>query len=98
MAVDSVTSGSKTGGASETGTSSPSMRADQMGQDAFLKLLTVQLANQDPTSPQDNGEFIAQLATFSSLEQLTGINQKLTTLTELLTGTVPSGDSASEGK
>ena len=52
-------------------------RRSQMGKDAFLQLLVTQLKNQDPTAPQDNGEFIAQLATFSSLEQLTGIQQTL---------------------
>jgi flagellar basal-body rod modification protein FlgD len=52
-------------------------RADQMGRDAFLRLLTTQLAHQDPTAPQENGEFIAQLAQFSSLEQLTQIQRTL---------------------
>ena len=52
-------------------------RADQMGRDAFLRLLTTQLAHQDPTAPQDNADMIAQLAQFSSLEQLTGIHKTL---------------------
>jgi len=52
-------------------------RKDQLGRDAFLQLLTTQLAHQDPTAPQDNGEMIAQLAQFSSLEQLTQIQTTL---------------------
>jgi flagellar basal-body rod modification protein FlgD len=64
-------------------------RADQMGRDAFLRLLTTQLAHQDPTAPQDNGEFIAQLAQFSSLEQLTQIQQTLDSIASAL-GVDPS--------
>jgi flagellar basal-body rod modification protein FlgD len=48
-----------------------------MGQDAFMRLLLTQLQNQDPTSPQADGEFLAQLAQFSSLEQLQAMNKKL---------------------
>jgi flagellar basal-body rod modification protein FlgD len=48
-----------------------------MGKDAFLQLLTTQLAHQDPTAPQDNAQMIAQLAQFSTLEQLTQISAKL---------------------
>ncbi len=42
---------------------------NEMGRNEFLKLLVAQLENQDPTEPQDNGEFVAQLAQFSSLEE-----------------------------
>jgi hypothetical protein len=45
----------------------------ELGQDQFLKLLVTQLQNQNPLEPQPNAEFVAQLATFSSLEKLTSI-------------------------
>ena len=40
-------------------------RSNELGQTAFLELMITQLENQDPLSPQENGEFIAQLAQFS---------------------------------
>jgi flagellar basal-body rod modification protein FlgD len=39
-----------------------------LGKDEFLKILVAQLANQDPTKPQDSSQFVAELAQFSSLE------------------------------
>jgi flagellar basal-body rod modification protein FlgD len=50
---------------------------NEMGQEAFLKLLVAQLQHQDPLNPQENSEFVAQLAQFSSLEQSIGINDRL---------------------
>jgi flagellar basal-body rod modification protein FlgD len=47
---------------------------------AFLKLLVEQLKHQDPLKPQDDSEFVAQLAQFSNLEQSMGINSRLDTL------------------
>ena len=52
-------------------------KKDQMGKDEFLKLLTVQLSKQDPLSPMKNTEFIAQMAQFTSLEQIKNLNNEV---------------------
>ena len=54
--------------------------SNELGQDAFLKLLVTQLQNQDPLNPQKNEEFVAQLAQFSSVEQLSNANDALGSL------------------
>ena len=55
-------------------------QAPMMGKDDFLHLLVTQLQNQDPLNPTDHTEFTAQLAQFSSLEQLHNVNDNLTQL------------------
>lgn len=48
--------------------------SDELGQSAFLKLMITQMENQNPLEPQENSEFVAQLAQFSSVEGLDKLN------------------------
>ena len=52
-------------------------KTNDLDKNAFLKLLITQLENQDPLDPQDNSEFVAEMAQFSSLEQMTNMNDSL---------------------
>ena len=66
-----------------------------LGKDDFLKLLLVQLSNQDPLKPMEDKEFIAQLAQFNSLEQMQQVN---THLIDMLAGMSLSQASSMIGK
>ncbi len=59
----------------------------EMDKDAFFKLMMAQLKNQDPTNPLKNHEMAAQLAQFSTLEQMTNVNS---TLKEMKEGAKPA--------
>lgn len=64
---------------SSTGGSAATKAATKTGADyqSFLKLLVAQMKNQDPTDPADPTQFVAQLATFSQVEQSVQTNSKL---------------------
>lgn len=81
MNVNSIT-GNQFAAAENT---SATKDANKVGadQEMFLKLLVAQMKNQDPLQPQDSTQYMTQLAQFSSLEQLTGINKKLGQLLDL---------------
>jgi len=51
-----------------------------LGKDAFLQLLVTQMQHQNPLDPQDNSEFVAQLAQFSSLEGITTLNSTVNSI------------------
>lgn len=73
---------SQTSASTKSGSDSSSLGAVDFQN--FLTLLTAQLRNQDPLSPADSTEFVAQLAQFTSVEQLVNANNKLDNIASLL--------------
>jgi flagellar basal-body rod modification protein FlgD len=76
--MTTVQSVSTVGGTSETTAAKASAAA--LDYDTFLKLLIAQMKNQDPTKPMDSTEYVAQLATFSQVEQSIQTNARLDSL------------------
>ena len=78
-------SGVSTGTTKKTATDTTSQTGNStLGKDAFLQLLVTQMQHQNPLDPQDNGEFVAQLAQFSSLEGITSLNESVTNITSAM--------------
>jgi flagellar basal-body rod modification protein FlgD len=69
-----------------------------MGQDAFLKLFTTQLTNQDPTDPVKNEAFVAQLAQFSQLEATTAMKTSMQSMAAAMSGDRMLGAASLIGK
>ena len=56
--------------------------SSELGKDEFMKILMTQLQHQDPLSPMDDREFISQMATFSSLEQMMNMTNSIDMLVQ----------------
>ena len=89
-----------TGAAGTTGTAGTTglagAKTDQLGREAFLNLLVTQLQHQNPLEPQADGEFLAQLAQFSSLESLQEIKKDIAALRSVVEQTA-NATTVSEG-
>jgi len=64
----------------QTSTSSSTKKSDGLGEGDFLNLLITQLKNQNPLDPMKDTDFIAQLANFSNLQQMTNVNTNVSSL------------------
>ncbi len=62
----------------------PEEKNNELDKNAFLELMVAQLNNQDPLNPQENGEFIAQLAQFSSVEGIENLNNTVEAMSSSL--------------
>ncbi len=58
---------------------------EELGKDQFLRLMVAQMENQDPLSPAENGDFLAQLAQFSSVEGIDNLNTSMDSMAAALT-------------
>ena len=96
MATNAITGNGSTS-STQNNTSLTNPLQKSLDKNAFLNLLVTQLQHQDPTQPQADTEFVAQLATFSSLEQLTQMNQSLTTIAQFYTAMNKTSDSGTTG-
>ena len=78
VTVNGVTYSAEDYAAQQTAKAASSVSSNSaLGKDAFLQLLVTQMQYQDPLDPQDNSEYLAQLAQFSALEQMTNVSEAL---------------------
>ena len=83
ITVDGVTYDAEQYATTHAATAKPGGELDK---DAFLQLLVAQMKYQDPLNPQDNSEYVAELANFSALEQMTNVAENIESLSSVVGG------------
>ncbi len=92
---DLIVNGSSSTSATSYDSQANAASKSVLDKDAFLKLLVAQLQNQDPMNPMEDKEFIAQMAQFSSLEQMKNMSSNLSISQAGIQQTLESIDSNS---
>ncbi len=82
ITVDGITQSMESYNNSQTNTNR-SVNSE-LDKDAFLQLMVTQLRYQDPLDPQDNSEYVAELAQFSALEQMTNVSEGIENVSKLV--------------
>jgi flagellar basal-body rod modification protein FlgD len=87
MAIDPTAASSVSGAYRATGTKKAEEKTDIFSSDGFLRLLAQEMKSQNPLEPMKDSEYVAQMAQFSQLEQITALNTTMQTfnLTSQLT-------------
>jgi flagellar basal-body rod modification protein FlgD len=80
-----------TAGAATAGSITATAKGTTLDSTAFLKLLIAELKNQDPTKPMDSTQMVAQLSSFSQVEQAAATNTKLGSILDALTAGQAAG-------
>lgn len=97
MTIDSLVSGASATSGAASDVTTFAAKPDPLGRDAFLRLLVTQLENQNPLEPKADGEFLAQLAQFSSLENLQDIKTDIAALRAIIEGGLTAAIPTSNG-
>jgi flagellar basal-body rod modification protein FlgD len=85
-------------GLTQSSSDTTTQKKNEMGQDMFMKLMVAQLKNQNPLKPQDGAEFLSQLAQFSTVTGIQGLQKSLDTFTSSRTEDLAVQASALVGK
>ncbi len=85
MAISSIETFQNLGLSTTADANKKSTSKQELGQEQFLKLMTTQMTHQDPNKPMENGDFLAQMAQFSTVEGIGALNDSFAEFSNSLT-------------